>query len=88
MVPVSKHAVKPTPACLTPSTALSINLAGNLAKGLLFVLSLKVHFCKARGRLRIHATRFSCRFAPRSQAIANRVAVVNASVRQCMFRTT
>lgn len=85
MVPVSKHAVKPTPACLTPSTALSINLA---AKGLLFVMSLQVHFCKARGRLRIHATRFSCRFAPRSQAIANRVAVMNASVRQCMFRTT
>lgn len=87
---VNKHAVKPTPASRRPSTALSMNLAGNLAKGLLSVFSLQVPFCKARGRL--HATRLSgrsSRTAPRSQAIANRVAVlVNACVMQCMFRAT
>lgn len=89
MVPVNKDAMKPTPACLRPSTALSINLAGNLAKGLLFVLSLQVHFCEERGRPRTHATRFSGFTAPRGQAIADRVAVlVNASVMQCMLRTT
>ena len=83
-MPVNKHAVKPIPTCLRPSTALSIILAGNLAKGLRSVLTLQVHFCKARGRL--HATGFSGRIAPRSQAIADRVAVlVNAFVTQCMF---